>query len=73
MMFPEYKLNRWQRLRISRGWPVPVGKHRREGWSGPIMFYAFKCDKHGIVTNYQQGHAQILRCPKCSLIKKELK
>lgn len=55
----------FQRLQISTFGHVAVGEKTRECWKGPLMFYAFKCDKHGIVENYPQGHAQVLRCPKC--------
>jgi len=65
------KLDWWKRLRINRGYPVPIGKQTRPGWINPTMFYAFKCDKHGIVTNYPHGHKQILSCPKCKEIKDE--
>jgi len=59
------RLNFYDRFRINRGGHVAVGKRRLPGWSGSLMFYAFKCDKHGIVENYKQGHAQVLRCPEC--------
>ena len=59
------ELGWWKRLQINRGNPVPVGKQTRLGWSGSLMFYAFKCDKHGIVESYLQGHSKTLRCPKC--------
>jgi len=58
-------LNMWQRMRINQGYSVPIGKRSRDGWSGSLMFYAFKCERHGIVENYKQGHRQVLRCPEC--------
>ncbi len=61
-----YRLSMYQRMRISQGLQVPVGKHQREGWSGALMFYAFKCKKHGIVENYAQGYRKVLRCPECA-------
>ena len=59
------KLNWSQRLLVSRGFHVAVGKRQLPGWSGSLMFYAFKCDKHGIVENYAQGFREVLRCPEC--------
>lgn len=59
------KLNFYDRLRINRGGQVAVGKRQLPGWSGSLMFYAFKCEKHGIVENYLMGHSQTLRCPEC--------
>jgi len=42
-----------------------IGRRRRPGWSGALPFYRFRCKVHGIVENYPQGYAEILRCPKC--------
>ena len=44
-----------------------VGYYMREGWRGPIMFYQFKCPKHGLVVDYPHGHAQRLECPVCGV------
>ena len=48
-------------MRVNGG----VGLYMRERWSGPIMFYQFKCPKHGYVVNYPQGHAERMICPVC--------
>jgi len=65
-LIPEYTLTWWQRLRISRGYHVPIGKHKREGWSGSLMFFAFKCRKHGLVIDYIHGYGDMPSCPKCA-------
>ena len=51
------KLSLSQRLRISQGYPIPIGKQKREGWKKETMFYIFKCPKgkHGLVTDYAHG------------------
>ena len=54
-----------QRSMAALGFKVPLGKHRKPDWTGDLPFYAFKCKLHGVVVNYPQGHAQILRCPEC--------
>ena len=38
---------------------------QREGWRGPLPFYAFKCKIHGLVESYPQGYRGRLDCPKC--------
>lgn len=42
-----------------------VGRWMKNGWSGALEFYQFKCKKHGMVVNYAEGHDEILRCPIC--------
>ena len=39
----------------------------KPGWKSPIPFYAFKCDKHGLVEDYPHGYEGRLDCPKCVL------
>ncbi len=58
------RLGFYDRVRINRGGYVAVGKRMLPGWSGSLMFYAFKCSKHGVVENYK-GYNKILRCPEC--------
>jgi len=50
---------------ISLGLHVPVGKRRLPGWSGSVMFYAFKCPKHGIMVDSIPGYDDIPSCQKC--------
>ena len=52
--------------------PKKVGLFMREDWIEPIMFYSFKCPKHGQVVNYAYGGDR-LECPIClnELKKKE--
>lgn len=59
----EYSL--CQRLRIAFWGRIRVGERTREGWRGPIMFYAFSCPIHGIVENYPAGFNGRLICPQC--------
>ena len=54
-----------QKLRISFWGKIPIGEKIREGWKGPIMFYAFSCPIHGYVDNYPHGYNGRLICPKC--------
>jgi hypothetical protein len=35
------------------------------GWKAAVPFYAFRCEKHGIVVNYPAGHMEKLLCPFC--------
>ena len=42
-----------------------VGEVTRPGWSGSLPVYAFRCPKHGLVTNYEQGYDRRLDCPIC--------
>ena len=44
-----------------------VGYYMRDGWRSPIMFYAFKCPKHGCVVDYPHGWAERLECPVCAV------
>ena len=54
-----------QKKMAALGFKVPLGKHRKPDWKDDLPFYAFKCKRHGVVVNYPQGYAQILRCPEC--------
>jgi hypothetical protein len=43
-----------------------LGKHAlNQSWRGAAEFYAFKCERHGIVVNYLHGYEQVLKCPIC--------
>ena len=47
---------------------VYIGDYSKPGWSGELPFYAFRCRKHGIVTDYvHDGKMKpaYLECPKC--------
>jgi len=50
---------------ISLGYHVPIEKRRLPGWSGSMMFYAFKCPKHGIMVDSIPGYDDIPSCQKC--------
>jgi len=59
-------MNILERLEYHRNDATYIEHKTRPGWSGSIPFYRFFCPKHGEVENYPQGHAEILRCPKCN-------
>lgn len=42
-----------------------VGYWWTKGWSAPIMFYRFRCPKHGWVVDYLHGYSEYLDCPAC--------
>jgi hypothetical protein len=42
-----------------------VGLYIQSGWTKPMMFYQFRCDKHGNVIGYPHGHDKILVCSLC--------
>ena len=64
-MSQKLELTFFQRLQISRYGQVAIGKETRPDWKGPLMFYAFRCPKHGYVKSYVKGFDQRLECPKC--------
>lgn len=61
------KLNAWQRLVLRVNGRVFIGYETRPVWSGFLPFYAFRCDRHGIVKDYFHGFPgeQYLLCPDC--------
>jgi len=61
----EKDLTMFQRLQLQTSGSVAVGNYIREGWSGDLTFYAFRCQKHGLVCDYQHGFDDVLSCPKC--------
>jgi len=58
-------MNILERLEYYRSDATYIGHRSSPGWRGALPFYRFFCPKHGEVENYPQGHAEILRCPKC--------
>ena len=58
-------LGLWQRLVLWVTGRVYLYDVKREGWSGFLPFYAFRCPMHGLVENYPMGYAQRLECPRC--------
>ena len=61
----EKDLSMFQRLQLQMNGSIAVGNYMREGWSGYLTFYAFRCKKHGLVCDYPHGHWETLSCPKC--------
>jgi len=59
------ELTLFERLRLRIFGSVPVGRRIKPSWSGPIMHYAFKCPKHGIVMNYPHGEDGRFDCLHC--------
>lgn len=62
-----------QRLRIQLNGYIYVGDRQKEGWSGSLPFYKFKCPVHGWVENYPHGYDQRLECPLCLALNKTVK
>lgn len=56
----------WQKLTLNLGRPVELGKFYPLGFKRETTFYAFKCRKHGLVTDYLHGSGN-LRCPECMM------
>jgi hypothetical protein len=59
------KISSYQILKLRLSGSVYIGDFMLPGWSGELPFYAFKCEEHGFVVNYPEGHEEILRCPFC--------
>ena len=59
------KLNLFQKIILKLQGRVFIENRVRPGWSGPLPFYAFKCDEHGLVVDYPHGYEERLECPKC--------
>jgi hypothetical protein len=64
-VWPQMRLSFFQRVKLRLGGCVYVGDRMREGWRGPIPFYAFRCPRHGVVEDYEHGFSRYLCCPKC--------
>ena len=58
-------LSAYEQLRVRLSGSVYVGDYRMPGWSGALPFYAFSCQKHGLVVNYPTGYRKQLLCPHC--------
>ena len=58
-------LSAYEQLRVMLSGDIHVGDYRFPGWSGALPFYAFTCEKHGLVVNYPTGHMKKLLCPYC--------
>lgn len=50
---------------VNLGFDVPIGKRRLPGWDGALMFYAFRCPLHGIMTDSIPGYDDAPSCQKC--------
>lgn len=58
-------LNLIQSLKLRFLGQAYIGHRIRPGWNGSLPFYAFECQRHGIVVNYPHGYGQRLECPLC--------
>lgn len=54
-----------QRLQLKLAGYVYVDHRKRPDWRGSLPFYAFKCEKHGVVEDYPHGFKSRLNCPIC--------
>ncbi len=59
------KLTLIQKIILKLNGRVYTEHKMRHGWRAPIPFYAFRCDKHGLVEDYPHGYEGRLDCPKC--------
>jgi len=50
------QLTPYQRKMAENGLYVPLGHHKKQGWSGELPFYAWKCPTHGVVIDYPHGY-----------------
>lgn len=52
--------------RIDLGWRRYLGFEKREGWSGYLPFYLFKCYScRNLAKSYTQGYRGYLTCSSC--------
>ncbi len=51
-------------LSIMRKGRIHLGDYKLPGWKNPLPFYAFICERHGIVVSYPIGHMEKLLCPQ---------
>ncbi len=51
-------------LKLNLRGRVHIGDYRLPNHEADIPFYAFRCKKHGLVTNYSVGHLKPF-CPFC--------
>ena len=63
-------MNLIDKLKLALTGHAYVEHRTRSGWTAPLPFYAFKCEKHGLVENYPSGHHQRLLCPQCQAERK---
>ena len=54
-----------QEIRLTILGITSTNKRTNPGWEGEIMYYAFKCPRHGVVEDYPHGFNHRLRCPIC--------
>jgi hypothetical protein len=59
------KLSIFDMLRILLTGTSYIGNYKNKGWKDSLPFYAFKCPKHGIITNHVKEYNKRLECPKC--------
>lgn len=54
-----------QRITLRWRGRVYVGDQTREGWSGSLPFYVFRCREHGLIEDYLHGLYENLSCEFC--------
>ena len=60
------ELSAWQKINIDSGSWYRLGFEKREGWSGHLPFYLFKCYScRNIAKGYTQGFRGYLKCSSC--------
>ncbi len=56
----------WQKFLARMGVTVFLGYGIREGWTGELPFYLFKCPRcKQLRVDYRHGHQGYLLCPVC--------
>lgn len=61
----DLRLSWLQRIQLRLSGYVYIEHRTRPGWRGYLPFFAFKCEKHGLVVNYKMGEDEYLICPLC--------
>lgn len=57
---------KWKKLLARMGLVVKLGYGKREGWSGELPFYLFKCRQcKKLVVDYPHGYGEFLSCTNC--------
>jgi hypothetical protein len=61
----ELSSNLVQHLKLCFLGQAYIGYRIRPGWKASLPFYAFECQRHGVIVNYPHGYGQRLECLLC--------
>ena len=59
------KLDFVQRLKLRTFGACRVGYIQKDDWASKLPYFAFNCEKHGLVFSRTYGFKQYLMCPIC--------